>query len=152
MKKFLLLLIVMLAVQRLSAQDSEDRTFASLFIITNGLGRVFPFHNGDMLEVGRKYEMVAVPDKHFEFSSWQPVTIFTDIEYTYNSAHQLIETESDTVVPTPEYYQDPVLHFTMEDDVVLFNIPNVRILTQNEGWQANFVPLPPKQKVICKRF
>ena len=152
MKNFLLLLLVTLGIQRLLAQDSDDRTFAPLFLLTNGMGRVLPFHDGDMLEVGRKYEMVAVPDRHYKFTGWQPVTIFTDIEYTYNSAHQLIETESDIVVPSPVSSKDPVLHFTMEDDVVLFDVPNVRILTQNEGWQANFVPLPPKQKTICKKF
>jgi hypothetical protein len=101
MKKILLLLVVMLGVQHLSAQDTDDRSFAPLFIITNGMGKIFPFHDGEMLEVGRKYDMVAVPDRGYEFSSWQPVTIFTDDEYTYNPSGQLVERENYIIVSTP---------------------------------------------------
>jgi hypothetical protein len=146
MKKLLLLLVVMLAVQRLPAQDTNAPSFAPLFIITNGMGKVVPFQDGEMLEVGRKYDMAAVADPHYEFSSWQRVTIFMDIVYTENQFHQRIEVETDIVAPSDEYYYDPVLHFKMEDTFqVLLNIPGVREIAVSGGWQANFVPRTRKE-------
>ena len=153
MKKILLLLVLMLCIQYLRAQNSDERTFAPLFILTNGMGRILPFHNGEMLEVGRKYDMVAVPDRGYEFSGWQEVNIFSDIEYTMSPSGQLVERESDIVVPLPVSSKDPILHFTMEDTYqTLFDVPDIRILAQTEYWQADFVPRPAKQKAICKKF
>ncbi len=141
----------MLAVQQLPAQMADDFhgsavqrsdvSYAPLLLFTNGAGRIFPFDDGQMLEVGRRYFMVAIPDRGFAFSSWQPVNVFTFTEYVRDGSGGIIERTSTVVIPTPEYIKEPVLRFTMEPEQVLFDIPNVRVVTQSTGWQANFVPV-----------
>ncbi len=156
MKNILLLLAVILAVQQLPAQVTDDIhgsvvqdsdvSYAPLSLFTNGAGRIFTLRDGlfllrdgQMLKTGRKYSMVAVPDRGFVFSSWQPVTVFTFIEYTKDPSGTITERTNTDVITTPEYIKDPLLRFTMEPEQVLLDIPNVRSITQSAGWQANFV-------------
>ena len=93
MKTILLLLAAILAVQELPAQTASDiprsvaqdsgDSYAPLMLFTNGGGRIVPYQDGQMLETGRTYVMVAIPSRGFAFSSWQPVVVFTFTEYTH---------------------------------------------------------------------
>ena len=140
MKTTLLLLAAVLATEQLPAQDFND-LYAPLMLYTNGDGRVLPFRDGQMLETGRRYSMIAIPSSGFAFSSWQPVVVFTFIEYTYDASHNLVERTSTDVIAEDEYITKPVLRFTMEPEEVLFDVPNVRTITESFGWQANFAPV-----------
>jgi hypothetical protein len=151
MKTIFLLLAAWFAVQPLPAQMADnlqgstlragDVSCSPLFLFTNGVGRIFPFPDGQRLEAGRRYVMLAIPERGFVFSSWQPVVVFSFTEYTDDGSGGLMESTSTVVLTTDEYIKGPVLKFTMEPEEVLFDIPNVRTVTQNFGWQANFVPV-----------
>ena len=150
MKTLFLLLAAILAVQELPAQTASDihgsvvqdsgDSFAPLRLFTDGGGRIVPYQDGQMLETGRGYVMVAIPNRGFAFSSWQPVTVFTFIEYSRGPSGTLVERTTMDVIRTPEYIQERVLKFTMEPENVLLDVPTVREITVNFGWQANFVP------------
>ena len=140
----------MLTVSPLSAQTADSRidsfiqdhddSYTPLMLFTNGNGRIFPFRDGQMLETGRTYFMAAIPDRGYAFSSWQPVVVFTFIEYTRDPSGNLVERTSEDTVPEAQFTRDPILRFTMQPEQVLFDIPNVRTVTESFGWQANFVP------------
>jgi hypothetical protein len=151
MKIIFFLWAAMLTVLPLSAQTAGDRigsfahdnddSYTPLMLFTNGNGRILPFRDGQMLETGRTYFMAAIPDRGYAFSSWQPIVIFTFIEYTRGPSGNLVERTSEDTVPEAQYTPDPILRFTMQPEQVLFDIPNVRTVTQSFGWQANFVPV-----------
>jgi hypothetical protein len=156
MKIIFFLLAAVLTVLPLPAQTADDRSgtfvqdndrsYTPLLLLTNGNGRVFPFRDGQLLETGRTYVMAAVPDRGFAFSSWQPVVVFTFSEYAHGPSGTLIERTTEDVVPTPEYTWDRALKFTMQPEQVILDIPNVRIITQSFGWQANFVPVTQRNR------
>jgi hypothetical protein len=79
MKKFLLLLAIILAFQRLPAQLSNDSHIAPLFVYINGQGRISPDYDGKMLRVGHVYNMSAIPGRGYKFVSWQLIYIITSI-------------------------------------------------------------------------
>ncbi|HXC34426.1 MAG TPA: hypothetical protein VNV43_01040 [Candidatus Acidoferrales bacterium] len=142
MKTFFILAALLFSAQWLFAQETQS----PLPLYISGSGKIVPFQDGQMLDDGRDFVMTAVPNKGYVFASWQQVNIFTFDEYFLNSNGQLIEQTS--AVPSfspPEPEKNRVLHFTMQPEQYLFDDPNVRIITQSVGWQANFVPAPRKQ-------
>lgn len=152
MKRTCLLLAVVLVVQQMSAQVPDDIhgsavkdgevTNAPLLLYTTGEGRILPFHYGQMLQVGRKYRMIAIPDRGFVFTNWNPVNVFTltsaEIDYNTSPPTTNFVTSVD-LSPVPAYTKNPLLRFTMEPEEVLFET-NGNSLTVGIGWQANFVP------------
>lgn len=115
-------------------------TYAPLFLLIQGNGRVLPFENGQMLPVGRDFELSAFPDRGYEFAYWSPVDVFTDTEVIYDSnGVPLPPRISVTISPIPKQIPRPSLRFTMQPVEVIVDIPGVRTLTRGEGWQATFV-------------
>ena len=135
MKKIVMLLAVILAVQCVSAQGTVPLT-----LLVNGMGKVYPLTDGQMLRPYRQYTMTAIPDRGNVFSNWQKVVVFTDIEYPNpaTGSHEIFSNSA--VVPMGTYSKNRTLIFRLVpgDYTVLFDIPNVRVLTQSTGWQANF--------------
>ena len=152
MKRIFLLLVVILAVQQSPAQiandihgsavQDSDVSYAPLLLFTDGEGCIFPFDDGQILRVGRRYHMVAIPERGFKFSSWQPVNVFTFTEITRGPDSSFNPPiESSVASPVPEYFGRPELEFTMQPVTVIFDDPGVRSVTESSGWQANFVPV-----------
>ena len=152
--KFTLLLLLagIMAGQSLPAQTSDDAqnfsgknkkeiSYAPLSLTINGAGQIFPFEDGQMLQVGRNYLLVAVPDRGYVFSGWSRVNVFNFSEITVNAAGQPNSPIYSTILsPVPTNIRNPVLEFRMEPIDVLYDFPGVRTLTHSVSWQADFVP------------
>jgi len=153
MKNACSLLAVILTVPSLFAQEAPEFhadstrpncrvTDAPLRLFTNGAGRIFPFHDGQELQVGRTYVLRAVPDRGFVFSNWNQVNVFTlttsEIDYNTSPPITNLVTSVD-LSPLTAATTHPWLSFKMEPVTVLFNT-NGNSLTLSIGWQANFVP------------
>jgi Divergent InlB B-repeat domain len=122
---------------------AQDANTAPLYLFTTGSGNIFPYQDGQLLNVGQDYEMTAVPDPGFVFSSWEQVNVFTIEEFTIDAnGNPNPPIISQTISPAPPSVFQPVLDFTMQPETVILNIPGVRSVTQDDGWQANFVPTP----------
>jgi hypothetical protein len=151
MKSIYILITLMSLALQISGQIVDDKhgpdcgnrdvTNAPLELIIVGSGQVFPFHDGQMLEVGRRYSMIAIPDRGYAFTNWQPVNVFNFTEITIDPQGNTNPPIISTVVsPVPEFTSDPRLSFTMQPVEVIFDVPGVRTITMSKGWQANFVP------------
>src|SRR5882724_10455020 len=151
MKSIFLLLALVLAVQPLPAQAPDDdhdpanqhgiASYAPLPLFTTGSGRIVPFQDGQMLEVGRSYVMAAIPHRGYIFTNWQPVNVFTETVITVDDNGVTNAPITSVVVsPAPPSSARPVLRFTMQPEIVVANIPGVVTITETSGWQANFVP------------
>src|SRR6266403_1139194 len=91
MRNISLLLAVILPALHVSAQAADGVrdpaardgvvSYAPLSLFTSGGGRIVPFDDGQMLEIGRRYVMAAVPEAGFTFSNWTLVNVFTFTEY-----------------------------------------------------------------------
>lgn len=133
--------------QSLGSQDnprllSSSGSQAPLMLFINGPGRVLPFHDGQMLEVGPEYRMQAIPDRGAVFAGWNVVQVFTDNEVIYDSSNNATTNKSIVTVlqePISIRTRGPILRFTVQPATLLLDIPGVRTLTQTIGWQANFV-------------
>ena len=142
-----------LAVQQLPAQPSDDNrgfifnggdiSFAPLLVFTNGSGQIFPYVDGQLLQVGRRYSMLAVPDRGYVFADWEPVDVFTFTQTNYDESGQPIYPliVSTALSPVPEYTRSPLLKFTMQQPVEMTGNGANPSVTLSEGWQANFVPV-----------
>jgi hypothetical protein len=142
MKKIFFLLAIILAVQSLPAQLTDNSLFQPLFLSTNGPGRIFPAYHGEMLRVGRRYTIEAVPDRGYKFASWQPVTVFIITQTNYDSGGEPIlppdQSIISSVVPTNIYRPD--LEFRMQGVIWITSNGNNPNIARAFGWQANFVP------------
>jgi hypothetical protein len=145
---FSLLLTSILAVQQLPAQPSDDNhgsavrasdaSYAPLLLYTNGAGRIIPFEDGQMLQVGRRYFMIAIPDRGCVFANWTPVSVFTTTAIVTNNGVPTVLTN--TITSTgPAYTRCPALIFTMQP-VEVIEENSLLTISVSEGWQANFVP------------
>ena len=114
---------------------------APLSLFINGGGSVSPLTNGELLEVGQTYNMVAIPDAGFAFNSWQPVNVFTFITLVTDTNGKTNTVVSVVASPVPTYTKQPSLDFIMQPVVVIDDSPGVRTITESSGWQANFEPV-----------
>jgi hypothetical protein len=145
MRHFLLLGILALVLQLsrpVSAadhgQNSGDAQFAPLQLFTTGSGKVVPFNDGQMLEVGHRYVLTAVAEPGYEFANWNPVNVFTFIQQVLDESGNL-ETVTNTVLsPVQRFISRPALMFEMQAEEVILSSPALTII-QGVGWQANFV-------------
>jgi hypothetical protein len=161
--KFTLLLLLagIMAEQSLPAQLINDAqsfagnnkrnvSYAPLSLTINGAGRIFPFYDGQMLQVGRNYLMIAVPDLGYKFAGWNRVHIFTvtstEIDYNTDPFTTNIVTTVDISPEELIYKKVPYIEFKMESANYLYNV-NGNSLTEEIGWQANFVPVIRKVHV-----
>jgi hypothetical protein len=121
------------------AQGVSD---APLSLFINGAGSVSLLQDGQPLEVGQSYTMTAIPGSGSAFSSWQPVNVFTFMEFTYDSNGDPNPPMVSTVLSlVPSYTYQPALEFTMQPVTVIYDLPGIRSITQSNGWQVNFVPV-----------
>jgi Divergent InlB B-repeat domain len=148
MKRILLLLTFVLALQQLPAQVSEDNLgsplkggdalYEPLWVHANGGGRIIYFKDGQMLEVGHRYMMIAIPEPGYVFKNWELVNVFTEITYFTNQFGAHVSTNI-VASPTEEFVKEPLLEFTMPQAEVITDSPLLKI-TASTGWQANFAP------------
>jgi len=162
MKHFLLLGILSLALhlpRQLLADDARQNLnrvvvpLAPLLLFTTGSGQIVPYHDGQMLEIGRRYVMTAVPERGYEFTNWNPVNVFTLVEQILDESGN-IETVTNIVTsPVPRFTERPALMFEMQPEVVIYDSPALTII-KSVGWQANFVAVqqddfnPPASSLI----
>jgi hypothetical protein len=150
MIRICVLLGFVFALQQLPARTPEDFhastikdsrvTNAPLFLSVTGKGRVFPFRDGQMLQVGREYTMIAVPDRGYIVTNWVKVIVFTETEYVYDQNGNPLPAITSVIRSPTEYTGNPVLKFTMQPVDVILNVPDVTTITVTTEWQANFVP------------
>ena len=149
MKSAILPVIVVftLAVQQLPAQvaddsrdfaiTSSDVLFAPLPLFTSGAGRIFPFEDGQMFQVGHRYVMVAIPDRGYVFTNWMPVNVFTFSIVTYDQNGVPLTTVSTEVSPVFEYIRHPILKFAMPpEEETIAEFPGFLKITRSSGWQG----------------
>jgi hypothetical protein len=150
MKSFYLLLAVLLGAHQLPAQTLGDIrasvvkdsnvTNAPLFLSITGEGRVVPFHNGQMLQVGREHIMVGVPDPGNAFTNWAMIKVFVTTEITFDqNGNQLPPLVTIIRSPPLNYTNSPVLKFTLQPINVIYS-NDVFTISEYTEWQANFVP------------
>lgn len=121
----------------------DDVTNAPLFLLINGNGQVSPYASGDLLQVGLTYDLLATPDPGYVFSGWQPVNVFNFMEITVNNDGTTNPAVSSTVVsPLPIFLYDSDLQFTQQDITTISDIPGVQTVSEGQGWQADFDPIP----------
>ncbi len=127
--------------------------YAPLFLFTSGAGSVSPLQDGQLLEVGQTYDMEAIPDDGYVFSSWQPVNVFNFSQIVYDPITLLPASTNMSTVPSPvpNFIEQPLLAFTMQPESVIVDTPSL-MTTENSGWQANFVPVPEQSSfalIVC---
>jgi hypothetical protein len=111
-------------------------------LYTDGPGRFFPFHDGQMLQVGRNYEMIAVPQWGYVFTHWTPVDVFTITEIKYDlDGNPLPPMVFTMVSPEQEVIRKPVLRFAMQPVEVILDVPGVENITLSRGWKAHFAAI-----------
>src|SRR5581483_453958 len=120
-------------------------TLAPLFLFTNGSGSITPFQSGQLLQAGQTYQMTAVPQAGDSFESWEPVNVFIFTQILMDSSGNVSTDTSQVVSLLNSFFSIPTLNFTMMPPQVIQDLPGVRSIVENSGWQANFtaVPEPP---------
>jgi hypothetical protein len=133
---------------------AQGVSYAPLYLFTNGDGSISPLQDGQSLEVGQSYEMEAVPDSGFVFSSWQPVNVFAITQTNYDGFGNPILPPITSVVPStvPQYTYQPVLDFTMQPLMLVTPADSNPNITESFGWQANFVPIPEPSNLTLVVF
>lgn len=145
-KHYRLLLALLLTALQLPdntpAQTNLPRnvSYAPLSLSVNGGGTIAPYYDGQMLRVGSRYVMAAIPNRGFTFTHWNLVNIVTIAESTIDVSGATNTTYSTIRSPSPERHTQKLLNFTQQPVDVLFTVPGVRTITRTTGWQANFEP------------
>lgn len=130
-----------------SHELAGNDSYAPLLVFTNGAGKIlpeFPYRDGDLLKVGCSYDLYAVADPGYVFLSWNVVNEFTYTEYEppLEPGGGPIPVTSIDLVQSPITLLRPEIRMTVQPVEVLLDLPNVRVITQTIGWQANFAPRP----------
>lgn len=157
MKGLVTLLATVLAVQPLLAQLAEDSSssdptanglLAPVYAFTNGPGQIRIYEQGhvvdagELLPIGSKCHLVAVPGPGYQFVNWNPVTVFTLTEVTSGAEGSPGETNTSVIVsPISKYVDHPKLENEVQPITTLYELPGVRTITEGQGWQANFEPV-----------
>ena len=106
MKSFLLITLATLTAASSATRTFAQGTNAPLALFINGGGSVSPLTNGELLQVGQSYNMVATPHAGFVFNSWQPVNVFTFSSIVIDTIDGSLQTNvnvSDIVSTVPTY-------------------------------------------------
>jgi hypothetical protein len=150
MKKLMVFPLVLLGMVFFVYQGCSQGTLTPLYLFISGSGSVTPLQNGQSLEVGQSYEMTAVPDPGFTFSSWQPVDVFTTTQTNFDGFGNPIlpPVVSTVATPVPSYTFQPVLDFTMQAEQQVTPVGSNPSIVEDFGWQANFMPIPEPSAVM----
>lgn len=158
MKRIVLLLAAILVVQPLWAQSLDGFTGAAgptanvsvapVYVFTNGPGKIYIFDrnqtvvDGQILPVGSRFRLVAVPDPGYQFVSWYPVNVFITTVVTFDGdGNPNPPTTSIDASPVPRPVDRHVLNRDVQPVTVLFD-DGITLIAEGFGWQANFEPLP----------
>jgi len=135
-----LALLTLLLPASAQTQNSRRPVLARLSVSVNGPGQILLHHDGEMLDVSRRYVMVAVPDRGHTFLGWTPANVFTFVNYTIDESGGLTATTNIVVSPVPPVRPNrvPVLNFGLEPENTIFFEPGETIITRSTGWIANF--------------
>lgn len=143
MRNSVFIIMFTLATVCFAHRSCAQGTLAPLSLFTSGSGEISPFQDGQMLEVGQSYEMTAIPDDGYVFSSWQPVNVFTFTQITPPlNGWTNPPIVSIVLSPLREFTDLLVLEFTMQPVTVIQSGTPSIMITESSGWQANFVPVP----------
>jgi hypothetical protein len=126
-----------LGENHISVVSGGKATYAPLLLYTSGSGAIIPFKAGEMLKVGGRYLMLAVPERGSVFENWQQVNVFTVTTITTNEFGVAVPITSTITSPQPAYTKDHLLNFVMQPQAVITETPLLTI-TSAIGWQANF--------------
>ena len=140
-KAFQLIMLTTVLAATSAARSHAQDTTAPLYLSISGAGSVSPLTNGEPLEVGQAYKMVAVPGTGFAFSSWQPVNVFTFTTCVIDTNGNTNPVVSLVASLVPTYTNQSSLDFVMQPVVTIVDNPGVMKVTQGSGWQANFEPV-----------
>lgn len=140
----------MLGGALITLQGQAQDALAPLFLNISGDGTVTPYQSGQLLTVGQNYELSETPAAGYVFSGWEQAYFFVFVEYTLDAEGQPLPPITSTVVsPIMGIYSDqPILDFTLMPEDVLYNVPGVAEITQDSGWQADFVAIPEPSSVL----
>ena len=138
-----LLMPAFLGTTQLSGQTA-DTSYSPLLLYTNTGGKVVPLHDGQMLNVGKRYRMAAVPNPGFAFTNWTLVYAFTFSTVVINEDGTQSTVSSTNFSEVPDYSTRRVLKFTNQAPEVIIDLPNITI-TQAIGWRPEFVPRPARR-------
>ena len=156
MRKSVFIAMVAVAIVCFARQSNGQGTFsyAPLHLFINGSGGVSPLLDGEMLEVGQSYDMTAIPDSGFAFSSWQPVNVFTFTSYVVDAGGTVSTNISVLSSPVAQFTYTSSLSFTMQSENLIYDNPGVNTITEGSGWQVNFeaVPEPSSLALIMCGF
>jgi len=135
--------MVMLAACGLAAQKAIAGSWSPLILFTNGSGCISNYRNGQMLQAGQSFYMLAAPRQGSVFAGWQQVKKAIEVKTVhYPSGVTVITTNTVISVagkpnckPWMEFIMQPVTVRNVEDN------PGNSIITEYHGWQANFAPV-----------
>jgi hypothetical protein len=125
---------------------SATVAYAPLFLYTNGFGKIYIFQDGrqiqdgQMLEVGSKFTLIAIPGEGYKFKNWNPVNVnIFVLSYLDSSGNTNTIT---TIAPQiqPQTIGGFILKSEVQPEVVINDTPEIS-LTGDVGWQANFEPV-----------
>jgi hypothetical protein len=136
--------LVMLMIGSFGIRVCSQDVLTPLYVFTNGCGSVTPYLSGQMLEVGQTYDLTAVANAGYEFTSWQPVDvlILSQTNFEPNGDPILPPNQEIAYSLEPANFYGPVLEFTMQDIAQISPEGSNPNTVEAFGWQANFVPLP----------
>jgi hypothetical protein len=142
MKKALVLLIVMLAARWVPAQGTIGVAWAPLLLYTNGTGSISNLCCGQMLQVGQRYIMTAVPDRSSQFNMWRRVKKSVEVKTIIYPSSVIIITTNTVVLPASMPLKTARMSFVMEPVTVQVrnDNPGTSVITTCYGWRAEFVP------------
>jgi glucose/arabinose dehydrogenase len=104
-----------------------------------GSGTVSPDYNGQLLEIGKSYTMIARPAKGFALAGWSLLNIFEFIETTVdNTGSNSITTTNIVISPVPPA-GGPRLNFVMYAPELIYYATNGNSTTRSFGYRAVFV-------------
>lgn len=166
MKEFCFAFLVLLGAQTVPAQEStpapaavsEHELVPALTLITNGPGSIFIFQDGHLLPhgrtpaVGHRIELLALPDKGFVLSNWNPVNVYTLGSTIIDNLTDppTTNTQTSTVLsPVSAFTKSPWIRFKLESPTVEYDA-NEMFLARALGWEANFVPIKKKTSAVKK--
>jgi hypothetical protein len=129
--------------QSLGKHESSDLltsegSRAPLVLFINGPGRVLPFHDGQMLQVGPEYRMQAIPERGAVFAGWNQVNVFVFRITTIDGSGNPTVVTSTNFSPIPISVESHTLRFTVQPPAILES--GFTTITGMQAWQANFVP------------
>ena len=139
---FVTLVAVAMACVAHQCKAQGTVSYVPLHLFISGPGGVSPPLDGQLLEVGQRYDLTAIPDSGAAFSSWQPVNVFTFTSYIVDAGGGVTTNISVVSSPVAQFIYTSSLSFTMQPQTLIFDNPGVQTITEGSGWQANFEPVP----------